>query len=249
MGPFTYGASWSVDSSSITASPDGVHTTTVTGEEPGDGCVNADMGSQERYSWDGQNCYDNNFADPISGYDCTEVVVNIRRLQYQTGGNHDIESTVYVLKGTTVTFNALPDPPGATFPSSQPHWSGSSGITGTGQTKAVTFNTSSSSSIDYKTVTATAGNTVTANIIVLELTGTLTPADPFSGRSLTDFGVHEHITLSSGITPSGISAAQVGGIQWEQSSGDGALSDAGTDGAGNYLVANAAGSATLQLKC
>lgn len=65
MGPFTYSASYSVDSSSISASPDGVHTTTVTGEEPGAGCVNADMGSQERYSWDGQNCYDNNFTDPI----------------------------------------------------------------------------------------------------------------------------------------------------------------------------------------
>jgi hypothetical protein len=31
------------------------------------------MGSQERYSWDGQNCYDNGFADPIGETDCTEV--------------------------------------------------------------------------------------------------------------------------------------------------------------------------------
>jgi hypothetical protein len=36
------------------------------------------MGSQERYSWDGQNCYDNNFADPIGDTECTFVAVPTR---------------------------------------------------------------------------------------------------------------------------------------------------------------------------
>ena len=159
-------AGWTTQESTISIDSGG-HTVTVTGEAPGDGCVDADMGSEEMYSWDGRDCIDDNFTYSVEASGCTEVVVNIRRLQYVTGGNHDIEGTLYVLKGATVTFNALPDPPGATFPSTQPHWSGSSGITGTGQTKAVTFNTTSSSATDYKTVIASAGNTVTANVIVI----------------------------------------------------------------------------------
>src|SRR5260370_2817905 len=50
------------------------------------------------------------------------------------------------------------------------------------------------------------------------------------------------------MTPTGISAAQVGGIQWQQNSGGGTLSNALNDGTGSYTVANAAGSAALQLK-
>ena len=145
MGPFSASADWSVDVATISATPSVDHTTTVTGEDPGEGCLIADMGTQERYSWDGQNCYDDNIADPIGDMSCTEVPVNIRKLQYQTGGAHDVQGTLYILKGATVTFSVLPDPPGATFPSSQPHWSGTSGITGDGQTKSVTFNTASTS--------------------------------------------------------------------------------------------------------
>jgi hypothetical protein len=73
MGPYSIGASWSVDSSTISIDPDSGHSTTVTGEDPGDACVAADMGSQERYSWDGQNCYDNNFAEPIGDTECMQV--------------------------------------------------------------------------------------------------------------------------------------------------------------------------------
>jgi hypothetical protein len=244
MGPYSVPADWSVDSSAISDSPSGGHTTTVTGEEPGNGCVSGDMGSQERYAWDGQNCYDENFSEPIGDTACTEVPVNIRRLQYLTGGNHDIEGTIYVLKGTTVTFNALPDPPGATFPSNKPSWSGSSGITGTGQSKAVTFDTTSSSATDFKTVIATAGNVVSANVIVLELSGNLTPDDNFSGRSTTSFGVNEQMTLSVSITPSGLTALQVGGIEWVQS-GQGTFGTQ-TDGVTSYIVSETPESATLK---
>ena len=83
---------------------------------------------------------------------------------------------------------------------------------------------------------------------MLELTGNLTPDDNFSGRSTTNLGIHEHITLSSSIIPSGISAAQVGGIQWQQNSGNGNLSNALTDGTASYDVADSPESATLQLR-
>jgi hypothetical protein len=64
----------------------------------------------------------------------------------------------------------LPAPEGAQWPEGKPQWSGTSGATGTGQTATVTFNTTSSSSTDYKTVIAECGNTVTANVIVYETT-------------------------------------------------------------------------------
>jgi hypothetical protein len=251
MGPYSVPASWSADSSAISVNPSGSHTTTVGAEEPGDGCVTADMGSQERYSWDGQNCYDNGFADPIGDTGCTEVAVNIRRMQYisATSGNQDISGTLYVLKGTAVTFNVLPDPPGATFPSSQPHWSGSSGISGTGQSKAVTFNTSSSSSTDFKTVTATAGNSVTANVIVYDLTGVFTPENNFPGRSHERFGIEESMSLSFTVTPS-LSASQLGGLRWSitsSGSGNGTIT-ASDEGTGTYVAPDAGKSISLALK-
>lgn len=83
MGPYSIGAGWTVDSSNVGISPDNGHTTNMSGDNPGDGCVAADMGSQERYSWDGQNCYDNGFADPIGETECTEVAdANIYFLRF-----------------------------------------------------------------------------------------------------------------------------------------------------------------------
>jgi hypothetical protein len=76
MGPYSSPAGWSLDSSAASMDPTSAHTTTVTGEDAevgGDVVITADMGWQERYSWDGQNCYDNNFADPI--VDSTSVQI------------------------------------------------------------------------------------------------------------------------------------------------------------------------------
>ena len=46
---------------------------------------------------------------------------------------------------------------------------GTSGASGTGGTASVTFSTASSSATDFKTVTATCGNTVTVNVLVVTL--------------------------------------------------------------------------------
>jgi len=80
------------------------------------------------------------------------------------------------------------------------------------------------------------------------MTGVLTPDDNFTGRSTTRFGIRERITLGSTITPSGITASQVGGMKWQQNSGNGTLVDATTNGTGSYNVADSSGSATLLLK-
>lgn len=67
---------------------------------------------------------------------------------------------LYVLKGASVTFKAVPNPPTAAWPAGRPVWSGTSGATGSGPTVTVAFNTTSSSTTDFKTVVATSGNAV-----------------------------------------------------------------------------------------
>ena len=47
--------------------------------------------------------------------------------------------------------------------------------------------------------------------------------------------------------PTGLTAQQVGGLQWSQNSGSGTLANPPTDGTGSYRVADSPGSAVLQL--
>ena len=142
------------------------------------------------------------------------AVVGVGGIQYQSGTSYvDISGTLYILKGTSVTFKALPTPANRQFSSGKPVWSGTSGASGTGQTTSVTFNTVSSSTSDFKTVIATAGNSMTVNVIVYELTGTFTPEIVFSGRSYTRFGIEENITLGFTASPS-LTASQIGGLRW-----------------------------------
>ncbi|MGA9997093.1 MAG: hypothetical protein WBP93_16870 [Pyrinomonadaceae bacterium] len=171
----------------------------------------------------------------------------VAKIQYQSdSGFVDISGTLYVFKGTSVTFKAIPDPADGTFASGQPVWSGTSGATGTGETTSVTFNTASTSTSDFKTVIATAGNSVTVNVIVYNLTGVLTARDNFTGRSNTDFGVAEVVDLSFTATPA-VTAAQAGGLQWKQTTGSGTLTGM-TDGTGTYTAASSPESVTLKLE-
>jgi hypothetical protein len=174
-------------------------------------------------------------------------VVGVDRLQYQSGSNYvDITGTLYVLKGTSVTFKALPSPSDKQFQSGLPVWSGTSGATGSGPTISVTFNTISSSTSDFKTVTATSGNGMTANVIVYELTGVFTPQDNFAGRSLTRFGLLENVNLSFTANPS-VTASEVGGLGWIIVTGPGTL-PATSNGETTYTAPAAEASTTLKLK-
>jgi len=177
----------------------------------------------------------------------TSCQTNVQEIQYQDGNTFvSIAGTLYVLKGTPVTFKAIPEAPATVFSPSQPTWSGTSGASGTGETVSVTFNTASTSLSDAKTVIASTANSVTVNVIVYELTGKLTPRDDFTGRSTTDFGVGEIIDLSFTATPA-VTAAQAGGLLWKQTVGHGTLT-AATDGTGVYTAASSPESATLKLE-
>lgn len=177
------------------------------------------------------------------------TAVGVKNLQYNQPGTGyvDVSGTLYVLVGSSVNFQAVPTPDGSSFPSNQPVWSGTSGASGTGPTTSVTFNTLSSSLSDYQTVTATCGNTyATASVTVYDLTPTLTPEDNYSGRDLNNYGVCEYIDLNFQTTPSGITASEIGGLQWQQTSGSGTLMDNG-DGTGIYQCAAVADTVTLTL--
>jgi hypothetical protein len=73
-----------------------------------------------------------------------------------------------------------------------------------------TFNATGS-----QTIEATAGtDKKSVNVMVFSLTPTLTFADNFTGRSLTDVGVCERVTLGVTIAPATVNAASAGGLKW-----------------------------------
>ena len=149
------------------------------------------------------------YNDPDTGYTLIDPI-------------QDLASALYVHKGTTVTFKAVLDPPGTSWPSGKPVWGGTSGASGTGETKQVTFNTLSSNYVpgdpDYKTVTVECGNTVTIYVIVYELEGTFAPDDNFSGRSTMYYGLEEEVKLDFKTVPWSVPCNLIGGLTWSKGS-------------------------------
>lgn len=100
------------------------------------------------------------------------VLPKIDHLEFQLpdGEFQDVPSAgLYVEKGTSVTFKAIPDPSDATWPEGYPVWSGAAGADGTGETISVTFNTASTSMSDTTSVIATAGtSTKTCDVVAWE---------------------------------------------------------------------------------
>jgi len=187
-----------------------------------------------------------------SGNATVTAQVTVQKIQYKTPGTSDyvdISGTLYVLKGTTVEFKAIPNPTNATFPSGQPTWSGTSGATGTGQTLSVEFSTVSPSTSNFKTVVATSGNpSVTVNVIVFDLAKVVAPVDTWTGRATTTFGLKELVNLSTTITPSGVTSSQAGGLQWEIASGSGTIPpNTNNDGTGEFTAPASPGNTTLRL--
>lgn len=81
---------------------------------------------------------------------------------------------------------------------------------------------------------------------LFDIVGTLTPNDNFTGRNQDKYGIAEKLTLAATISPSGLSATDIGGLQWSFS-GVGSLPIAGTDGTGSYDAGGVGGNVTLQL--
>ena len=91
--------------------------------------------------------------------------VGVDHLQYGAAANPtDIAGTLYILSGAPLPLSAVPAPADAAFPAGQPVWGGTAGAAGTGATALVTVTTVTTAGTS--TVTATCGDTVTANLVV-----------------------------------------------------------------------------------
>jgi len=58
LGPYSIGASWTLDAEVGTLDPTDGHTTTFTGATPGTATLDGFVGAQEMYTWDGLECLD-----------------------------------------------------------------------------------------------------------------------------------------------------------------------------------------------
>ena len=138
-------------------------------------------------------------ATPVSD---SARIVEVASLQYKIGDGDftAMPGTLYVAKGTAVTFKAIPNPVGV-WPSGKPVWGGNTGATGTGETKEVTFVTVSTSLSDLKTVTVECGNTVTINVVVFSLALSADKTAVVAGG--IDSDAHS-CTLAVTVTPAGV---------------------------------------------
>jgi hypothetical protein len=87
----------------------------------------------------------------------------------------------------------------------------------TNATQTLTFNTRSTSNSDAGQQTATARfgtHSYAVNAIVYELQAKVVFEDNFAGRSTTDVGVDERVTLDFDTVPAGLTATQIGGLRW-----------------------------------
>jgi hypothetical protein len=83
------------------------------------------------------------------------------------------------------------------------------------------------------------------NILAAAVTGVWTPQDNFGGRSVTDVGVGEVVDLAVNINPAGITAADLGGLQWVITAGPGAIGGANLAAGTATYTAQGAGNVTL----
>lgn len=133
----------------------------------------------------------------------------------------DPANLVYVLQGTTIDFRAsqtgasVQDAPRINFATTA--WGGTAGAAGAANAKSVRFDVLSVSNNAlgaYTVILTFGGQTVTIQCVVYSLTTTKVIADNFAGRSTTDFGVDERMTLGFTTQPVGVTALQIGGLRW-----------------------------------
>ncbi|OYV84536.1 MAG: hypothetical protein B7Z73_15250, partial [Planctomycetia bacterium 21-64-5] len=160
----------------------------------------------------------------------------------------DTYDPMYVFLGTTVTFQVVPANPQNPCPDASVSWGGTSGASGTGTSTSVRFGNVSASPTDYKTVTATCGNTVTVNVVVYDLSGTFTPDDNFQGRSTTQYGLDEEVELGFTTNPPGLTAAQIGRLKWIIQPGGVGTILATETGTADYDAGPVAGEVRLELE-
>jgi len=178
------------------------------------------------------------------------VKPRVEKIQYKEPGSSvfsDIGGTLFILKGSVVSFKAIPSPSSSTFPSGLPTWGGTSGASGTGETISITFSTSSVNATDFKTVTAAVVSPVVVNVIVYDLKGILNPRDMFDPyRNNIKFGLEELVDLNFESKPT-LTLAEIGDLRWTISTGTGTLPPQ-DDGKGVFTAPEAPESAILKLE-
>lgn len=136
-------------------------------------------------------------------------------------------STLYVLKDTTVQFKADSTGGGAaaaTVSYETTQWGGTApSANGAGATKNITFSANSATSASPSTLTMSfSGQAIQVNIITYSLNIAYTwidPLDNFVNRSQTELGVDERLSLSFTTTPVGVTAVNAGGLLWKFAGG------------------------------
>jgi len=210
--------SWSVTSGDAyvdTGADDGA-TFTVTGKHvTTDQTITIQATVSDDATDDGDDNDVNTFEDTTDAVDSITITlkpVKIRAIQEADGDDGvDIESTLHVLKGDTVTFIAAPDPEGKEFPDNQPVWSGSA--SGTGEEVDVTFDTEGTF-----TVTATCANSKSVTVEVAKYKPVCDPVWDFTDRAEKKLGVGEKATLNIEFG-TGMDYDDIKPVTWTRTSG------------------------------
>lgn len=191
--------------------------------------------------------------------------INVRSLPVANAGEDQIILLDPVTNSVEVSFNGsgstAPDGIGAApvitnyawdFSAPDPADSGTpSSVTGAKPAATTTYYT-----LGVKTVTLTVTDNDdpalddqdTVEVKVVKLTPVFTPKDNFAGRSLSRFAIAEEIDLNFTVEPPSITAAEIGGLEWEQLSGNGVLeTDSNNEGVAEFRAATTPGSVTLKL--
>jgi hypothetical protein len=170
------------------------------------------------------------------------AVVGVDRIKYLADGTYvDYWGTMHVLKGTSVSFKAIPTPSDAGWPYGKPVWGGTG--SGSGETANITFNVKGT-----QTVTAECGNTVSINVVVHELLAHHGAQEYFTGRNTVKYGVGEKADLWWTVDPDGVTAIQLGGVVWTKASGDGSVSNnGGQNGLGTFTASDTNSTVVVRL--
>jgi len=100
------------------------------------------------------------------------TVVAIEKIQYKMGDDsyQDVPSTLVLAKGTNVKFKAIKSPSSAQWPDGKPDWTSTSGDLADGEEEVnAVCNTASLNPTDYRVVEVECGNTVSLNLVVVDL--------------------------------------------------------------------------------
>ena len=150
--------------------------------------------------------------------------VAVASILYQSpdGGWDELMSPSYFPLGVQVPLFATKDPVDAEWPASKPVWSGLAG--GFGPSSAASMSPLAANPTDFRSISATCGNTISKDVLVYSFDIELAPEDNFPDRSTNEFGIAETVLLSVQMKPQGLAPAATGSYEFRLLSGEAVLS-------------------------